>query len=460
VLVVPSRFTVCVPRSGRDEVFLLNTLTDAQALVSRELHAACFDPQPVAPAGPDRPDELDDARETLAGLGFLVPSASDDDQALAAHFASVQAISDEVRVTVLTTMRCNFSCGYCVQGDHDGSAAHMTLETADRVGAWVASRLDEVRPERLVVTFFGGEPLLNLPALERVAAHAHAAATARGVEPVLSIVTNGLLLTRALVSRLVPLGLRSVKVTLDGDQESHDRLRPLRGGQGTFETIVGNLRDIAGLCAISIGGNIDAGAADRCQALLDQLAAEPFAPSLANVSFKPVIRRSGGAPRVIPLIDAEDGRRTCSEPRPTPCDSCGFADDRWAWLREETRRRGLPAPDGVHMGPCEIHRRHAHTIGPDGRLFACPGYGGSDEHAVGHVDRPPSGEERAMAARRDRLAAWRSCGDCAFVPVCAGGCSVAARHEQLDMEAPACHKPAFEAAVVALARARVEETTQ
>ena len=62
--------------------------------------------------------------------------------------------------------------------------------------------------------------------------------------------------------------------------------------------------------------------------------------------------------------------------RRSPCDSCHFVDETMGFLREETKKRGFPTIDGVHMGPCEIHRKHAHTIGPDGALYACPGFTG------------------------------------------------------------------------------------
>ena len=73
------------------------------------------------------------------------------------------------------------------------------------------------------------------------------------------------------------------------------------------------------------------------------------------------------------------GAGSCAATAPggaSACDSCHFVDDQMAFLRDETRRRGFPTLDGVHMGPCEIHRRHAHTIGPDGALYACPGFAG------------------------------------------------------------------------------------
>ena len=75
------------------------------------------------------------------------------------------------------------------------------------------------------------------------------------------------------------------------------------------------------------------------------------------------------------------------------------------FLREETQRRGFPTADGVHMGPCEVYRRHSHTIGPDGSLYACPGFTGEFALAVGHID----GRRGAPITPRPRAAssAWR-----------------------------------------------------
>ena len=50
-----------------------------------------------------------------------------------------------------------------------------------------------------------------------------------------------------------------------------------------------------------------------------------------------------------------------------------------------------------------------------------------------------------------KIAAWKDCDDCAFIPVCAGGCSVAAHTELGDMNQPNCHKGSFESGVISLA---------
>ena len=140
------------------------------------------------------------------------------------------------------------------------------------------------------------------------------------------------------------------------------------------------------------------------------------------------------------------------------CDTCHFLDEKMSFLRDETTRRGFPTADGVHMGPCEIHRRHAHTIGPDGSLYACPGFAGDAPSSTGHIDGRQEAWRSHSAERFERLRAWDDCNECAFIPVCAGGCTVAAHTELGDLNKPNCHKPSFETGLIALAhRAAAQE---
>jgi uncharacterized protein len=477
-----SMFNVRVPLPTRGEVFLMNTFTDAQLVVSEEV-AALLDAVDAEPLTADRAwtDAERTALETLTQQGFLVSDRASERDSLDRFFTTFREDTSQLRVTVLTTLQCNFACGYCIQGDHgdhNRNAHKMSLETAARVAAWAEQELDRLTPESLVLTFFGGEPLLNLPVVYYLAERLHGAAAARGVRVLVNIITNGLLLTPEVVARLKPLGLNGVKITLDGDRATHDRLRPLRGGQGTFDRIIANVRAIAGECRIAIGGNFDADSVDSYPALLDFLAAQEFAPALSRVAFKPVIRAKAAhtetrAPQ--PLLSTVAGRRVIAlTPAETAgaalggacmtatgagaghgasaCDSCHFVDDQMSFLREETRRRGFPTLDGVHMGPCEIHRRHAHTIGPDGAQYACPGFAGEPAQAVGHLaaDRATPAHDEA-AARFETIGAWRNCGDCAFIPVCAGGCSVASHNEHGDLHTPTCHRRSFESALTTLA---------
>jgi len=469
----PSMFNVRVPLdtvANRSDVFLMNTFSDAQVIVSNDV-AALLD-RLAADGAPQVLNAIErEAVETLTEHGFIVADRQGERERLEDFFRDVREDGSQLRVTVLTTLQCNFACDYCIQGDHgdyNKHAAKMSLETAARVADWCEARLDAVGPSTFALTFFGGEPLLNLPVLYYLAERLWHASQHRGVRMFINVITNGLLLTPEVVDRLQPFGLNGVKITLDGDREAHDRMRPLRGGQGTFDKIIANIRKVADKCRISIGGNFDESTVDSYPALLDFLREQEFGDKLSKVNFKPVIRpapkqaaelRAQSGSKFIALMPVSDSSKplngacmTSAGGGTSICDNCHFVDEKMSFLREETMKRGFPTVDGVHMGPCEIHRKHSHTIAPDGSLYACPGFAGDAPSSTGHIDGRTDSLKARAASQFERLAAWRECDDCAFIPVCAGGCTVAAYTEIGDMHAPNCHKTSFEAGLVTLAR--------
>ncbi|MGH9346861.1 MAG: radical SAM protein [Vicinamibacterales bacterium] len=459
----PSIFNVQVPLPERNEVFLMNTFSDAQLLVSPDVPALL---ERIARDEAAFTAEERETVTTLADNGFIVQSHETERRRLAEYFGDIREDAQQMKVTVLTTLQCNFACDYCFQGDHGDHnlfAQKMTLEQAAKVVAWIDARLDALHPERFILTLFGGEPLLNLPVAYYLAERCHEACRTRGIEQKVSIITNGLLLTEEVVDRLLPHGLMGVKITLDGDRDTHNRMRPLRGRQGTFDRIIENMRRVGHKVPLTVGGNFDESSVHSYPALLDFLREQAFADNIVKVNFKPIITQTPMTPPgVIPLTAVSASGRplngTCMTSAGAgtsvggPCDSCHFVDEQMTFLRNETRRRGFPTPDGVHMGPCEIHRKHAYTIGPDGSLYACPGFTGDSTQSTGHIDGRQDARRVSAATRFDALAPYDNCGDCHFIPVCAGGCSVASHTELGDMNMPSCHKGSFEAALVSLAQ--------
>ena len=457
-----SMFNVQVPLPDRSEVFLMNTFSDAQLLVSEDVSG-------LLARLHDRATFTAEEQETLKALvenGFVVDNRESERAALSQYFTDVREDRDQLRVTVLTTLQCNFACDYCIQGDHGDHnlfANKMSMETAERVADWIGQRLTEVRPGKFVLTFFGGEPLLNLPVVYFLAERCHELSEAAGVKFQISIITNGLLLTPDVVDRLLPFGLTGVKITLDGDRDTHNRMRPLRGRQGTFDRILSNVKQVAHKVGIAIGGNFDESSVDSFPALLDFLREQEFADQITRVNFKPIIKTTPAPPAMpkgfIPLTAVGGNNKplggacmtTAGAGGGSVCDSCNFVAEKMPFLRDEVRKHGFPTDDGVHMGPCEIHRKHAHAISPDGSLFACPGFAAESTQSIGHVDGLSEEWRTSAKTRFDALAAYKNCGDCSFIPVCAGGCSVAAHVELGDLNTPMCHKQSFESAMVSLA---------
>ena len=311
--------------------------------------------------------------------------------------------------------------------------------------------------------FFGGEPLLNLPVVYYLAERLWRAARERGVEMGISIITNGLLLTEEVVDRLVPYGLRGVKITLDGDRETHNRMRPLRGGQGTFDRIIENIRRVAGRVRVAIGGNFDASSAASYPALLQFLSEQDFADKLVKVNFKPVIRTevsraqrrlhadAGRRRRQAARRHLHDGRRQRHDRRNRlrlvrlrrRADGISPRGNRAARLSDARRRAQRPVPRAHEARAHDWARWIALRVsGIHRRARACrPG-----TSTIGTIRR-----REDMRGKFDRLDPWKDCGDCAFIPVCAGGCLVASHTQLGDMNLPTCHKRSFESALISLA---------
>ena len=362
----PSMFNVRVALEDQNEVFLMNTFTDAQLIVSSDV-AALLDRVEQESTGWTGDEQ--EALATLAEHGFLVESRETDRDNLRQYFHEVRESREQLRTTVLTTLQCNFACDYCIQGDHgdyNKHAAKMSIETAARVADWTEQRLDALRPESYVLTFFGGEPLLNLPVMYYLAERMWKACDARGVRMLINVITNGLLLTPEIVDRLNGYGLNGIKITLDGDRDAHNRSRPLRGGQGTFDKIVNNVRQVAHKTRIAIGGNFEMETAESYPALLDFLKEQDFAGLLSKVAFKPVIRErkepAGAAitPAVkgAKFIRADRGRRQAAERRVHDRRRRG-GEQRVRQLPSARRSDGVPAR-GDQEARLPHRRRRAH----------------------------------------------------------------------------------------------------
>ena len=114
------------------------------------------------------------------------------------------------------TLRCNLSCRHC------GSDCRKISATPDMPLDHFLKVLDNVAtmtaPNRVLVNTVGGEPLVRPDIVE-----CGKAITDRGFS--WGTVTNGVLLTEDMLSKLLDAGLRTIAVSLDGLEAEHNWLR-------------------------------------------------------------------------------------------------------------------------------------------------------------------------------------------------------------------------------------------
>jgi uncharacterized protein len=149
--------------------------------------------------------------------------------------------------TLVLTYRCNFDCVYCFQ-----KAFRDNSSVSDKVvNCFIKYIRNHENGRKVRVTFFGGEPLLEIQRIKEISMKLS------DLKYSFSVVTNGSLLTKHIVNELKSLGLSHVQVTLDGPREVHDKRRYFVGGRGSYDIILKNLRDIQDDVNIVLRVNID-----------------------------------------------------------------------------------------------------------------------------------------------------------------------------------------------------------
>jgi uncharacterized protein len=141
------------------------------------------------------------------------------------------------KLALVLTTACNLACDYCnvSQGTYGRDVQRMSLDTIDRALELVISEGESPS----TVVFFGGEPLLAWDAL----VEGTRLARARDPSVSLAVITNGTLVDDA-KARFLADHAFEVTLSLDGDEETHDRHRRDRAGKGS------HARTVAGLEAL------------------------------------------------------------------------------------------------------------------------------------------------------------------------------------------------------------------
>jgi len=131
-------------------------------------------------------------------------------------------------LTLMVTHACNMRCHYCYTGEK--AARHMGPEVGD--AAIRRAMASVARGGRLDVGFFGGEPLLQAPAIRRWMEVARHRGLQAGAEVAFHLTTNGTIDNAAAWDVLMQPDL-AVAVSFDGLPEVHDRFRVYADGRGT-----------------------------------------------------------------------------------------------------------------------------------------------------------------------------------------------------------------------------------
>ncbi len=140
---------------------------------------------------------------------------------------------------------CNLRCRYCFasQGDyHDRDRSLMSAEVGMRALDWLVEKSGTRRA--LEVDFFGGEPLMNLPAVKEIVAYGRSLEAKHNKKFKFTMTTNALNLNDQTIDFL-NREMDNVVLSIDGRRVVHDKMRPAPDGRGSFDLVLPKAKKLA-----------------------------------------------------------------------------------------------------------------------------------------------------------------------------------------------------------------------
>lgn len=323
---------------------------------------------------------------------------------------------------------CNLACKYCFagQGEYHGPRGLMSFE----VGAKALDFLCENSGLRtnLEVDFFGGEPLMNFEVVKELVRYGRSIEKERNKHFRFTLTTNGMFITDEVID-FCNKEMDNIVLSLDGRKEVHDRMRPMRGGQPSFDVLLPKIKKFA----------------DSREALGKEYYVRgtythynlDFSKDvlyLADLGFKEI--------SVEPVVtDPKEPYAIKEEDIPTLLQQYDILEE------EMLKRKGTDKDFNFYHfmidlsgGPCVYKRLTGCGSGteylavtPEGDFYPCHQFVGEEKFLMGNVNDGIVNTDLRESFSHSNVYDKKECNDCFSRYYCSGGCSANAYHATGDI---------------------------
>ena len=311
---------------------------------------------------------------------------------------------------------CNLACQYCFaeEGEYHGRRALMSFEVGKKALDFLIANSGNRR--NLEVDFFGGEPLMNWEVVKQLVEYGRSKEKEYNKNFRFTMTTNGVLLNDETME-YCNREMSNVVLSLDGRKEVNDKMRPFRGGKGSYDLIVPKFQKFA-----EMRGDRDyyvRGTFTRHNLDFSKDVMEFADLGFRSMSIEPVV----AAPEEEYAIREEDLPQIMEE------------YDRLAeeYLKRKKEGRGFNFFHfniDLNQGPCVAKRLSGCGSGteylavtPWGDLYPCHQFVGQEEFLLGNVDTGVTNERIRDEFKLCNVYAKDKCRDCFARFYCSGGCA-------------------------------------
>lgn len=352
----------------------------------------------------------DQLRDDLKHGGFLIDENIDELNMIKHNMFISKFSTKQLGLTIAPTSNCNFRCPYCYEKEVLRNSS-MSDEIANHIVQFVKNNANSL--SAFNVTWYGGEPLLEINRIEQLSKEFLKICKEYNVEYEANIVTNGYLLNDRVLEKLMSLKVKSIQITLDGTRALHDKTRYLIGKMPTFDTIIHNLKSFKNLYerenfpGISIRMNINRRNYFGCKELILYMHENELD---RYCDFYPAI-----------ITDMKDTE---------------FKDvytvDEFEQIKEEVKQykekihfrfQSQNSYPTIIGNWCVCDMYNSFVIDSDGSLYKCWELMGNKENSIGNISNFPTDIENCEYYENllEDPTTDRKCVNCDILPICNGG---------------------------------------
>lgn len=180
---------------------------------------------------------------TLVQGRFIITESTNEWEEVFSQWDKEDLTPTKFSMIINPTLDCNMRCWYCYE--QHNSSAYMSAETITAIQQLIEKKTSSKELIGLNIDFFGGEPLLHYhKSVQPILEYAYSACEQRQKQLFVSFTTNGYLLSSRILDSLEKYsrwGKIRMQITLDGNEELHNRTRTLGGTHPTYKQIATNI---------------------------------------------------------------------------------------------------------------------------------------------------------------------------------------------------------------------------
>ncbi|MDR0231256.1 MAG: SPASM domain-containing protein [Dysgonamonadaceae bacterium] len=396
-----SKYTFLFPLE--EEYYIYNTLSNALLSIDQDSYNTLKQNQ--SERSIVKENDIDtELYDLLSEKLFISENDKDDFLVYKSMIDSQRNNLSHMHLTIAPTMDCNFSCHYCFEKKEK---KYITSEVIDSLIKYIEQQKDL---SSILLTWFGGEPLM---AIDKIQEFYNKFQKIWGEKEFsANIITTAYHITPEIIEVLKEVKISSMQITLDGNKETHNKIKQTTGCSDVFSKVIQNidlLTELAPEIHITIRVNLTRENIKEYVELYKFLLGRYKGK---NIGIAPgfVNNRGHNSDKKSPLFLS---LKECSE----------YVLD--LFYNHGIHSPAIQYPDRF-FNECAIRNRTSMGVDPEGYVYKCWEIIGNKKYAIGRLSDGQIDYTNITILNRQLYGADtledKTCSQCRYLPLCNGGC--------------------------------------